>query len=87
MVKVSPKVASGQNDFKMSYSIEGKEFFSRGDFNLMVLLSDNTAIVQKALDLNKKDLVICINEWFNKEEQLRRDFEWYCKTNKTLNKI
>lgn len=82
LVKVSPKVAFGQNDFKMSYAIEGKEFFSRGDFNLMVLLSDNTPIVQKALDLNKKDLVICINEWFNIEEQLRRDFEWYCKTNK-----
>ena len=82
LVKVSHKVAFGQNDFKMSYAIEGKEFFSRGDFNLMVLLSDNTPIVQKALDLNKKDLVICINEWFNKEEQLRRDFEWFCKINK-----
>jgi hypothetical protein len=82
LVKIGPKVAFGQNDFKMSYAIEGKEFFRGGDFNLMVLLSDSTPIVQKALDLNKKDLVICINEWFNKEEQLRRDFEWYCKTNK-----
>ena len=82
LVKISPKVAFGQNDFKMSYAIEGKEFFRGGDFNLLVLLSDNTPVIQKALDLNKKDLVICINEWFNKEEQLRRDFEWYCKTNK-----
>jgi hypothetical protein len=24
--------------------------------------------------------VICINEWFNADEQLRKDFEWYCKT-------
>lgn len=85
LVKIGPKVAFSQNDFKMSYAIEGKEFFRGGDFNLMVLLSDNTPVVQKALDLNKKDLVICINEWFNKEEQLRRDFEWYCKTNKYFN--
>lgn len=82
LVKIAPKVAFSQNDFKMSYAIEGKEFFRGGDFNLVVLLTDNTPLVQKALDLNKKDLVICINEWFNKEEVLRRDFEWYCKTNK-----
>jgi len=82
IVKIGQKVAFGQNDFKMSYAIEGKEFFRGGDFNLVVLLTDNTPLVQKALDLNKKDLVICINEWFNKEEVLRRDFEWYCKTNK-----
>jgi hypothetical protein len=82
LVKIGQKVAFGQNDFKMSYAIEGKEFFRGGDFNLIVLLTDNTPLVQKALDLNKKDLVICINEWFNKEEVLRRDFEWYCKTNK-----
>lgn len=82
LVKIGQKVAFGQNDFKMSYFIEGKEIFRGGDFNLTVLLLDNTTLVQKALDLNKKDLVICINEWFNKEDQLRRDFEWYCKTNK-----
>lgn len=82
LVKISPKVAFGQNDFKMSYAVEGKELFRGGDFNLIVLLTDNTALAQKALDLNKKDLAICINEWFNGEDSLRRDFEWYCKTNK-----
>src|SRR5690606_11889549 len=49
---------------------------------LTVLLSDKTPIAQKALDLNKKDVVICINEWFMADESLRKDFEWYCKTNK-----
>src|SRR5690606_10634973 len=77
-----PKTAFGQNDFKMSYAVEGKEFFRGGDFNLLVLLSDSTQFIQKALDVNKKDLVIGINEWFNNDEALRRDFEWYCKTNK-----
>ena len=82
LVKLSAKVAYGQNDFKMGYAIEGKEFFRNGDFDLMVLLTDNAAIEQKALDLNKKDVVICVNEWFNTDESLRKEFEWYCKTNK-----
>ena len=85
LVKVSPKVSFGQNDFKMGYAVEGKEFFRGGDFNLLVLLTDSTPLVQKALDLNKKDVVICVNEWFNSEESLRKDFEWYCKTNKYFN--
>lgn len=82
LVKISNKVSYGQNDFKMGYSIEGKEFLRNGDFNLIVLLTDNMPVSQKALDLNKKDLVICVNEWFNHDEALRKDFEWYCRTNK-----
>ncbi|RXP53134.1 BREX system P-loop protein BrxC [Lutibacter sp. HS1-25] len=82
LVKIGPKVTYGQNDFKMGYAIEAKEFLRNGDFSLTVLLTDNTPIPQKALDLNKKDLVICVNEWFNNDEALRKDFEWYCKTNK-----
>jgi len=85
LTKVSPKFSFGQNDFKMGYAIEGKEFYRNGDFNLTVLLTDNTPVAQKALDLNKKDLVICINEWFNADEGLRKDFDWYTKTNKFLN--
>jgi hypothetical protein len=82
LTKISPKVAFGQNDFKMGYAIEGKDFFRNGDFNLTVLISDKTPLAQKALDLNKRDLVIGINEWFTADESLRKDFEWYCKTNK-----
>jgi hypothetical protein len=82
LTRISPKVAFGQNDFKMGYAIEGKEFFRNGDFNLTVLLTDKTPIAQKALDLNKKDVVVCINEWFTEDDTLRKDFEWYCKTNK-----
>src|SRR5690606_21761721 len=62
-----------------------KEFYRNGDFTLTVLLTENTPIDQKALDLNKKDLVVCINQWFNVDDSLRKDFEWYTKTNKFLN--
>jgi hypothetical protein len=83
-MKLQPKVAFGQNDFKLSYNIESKEFLRGGDINLIVLLTDRTPLTQKMLDVNTKDLVICINEWYNDSPTLRHDFEWYCKTNKYL---
>ncbi|WP_420378792.1 BREX system P-loop protein BrxC [Gilvibacter sp.] len=82
LTKIKPKFGYGQNDFAMAYAIEGKEIFRNGDFNLLVLLTDKTPIAQKALDVSKKDLVICVNEWFTEDESLRKDFDWFCKTNK-----
>lgn len=76
------KFTFGQNDFKVGYSVEGKEFLRNGDFNILVLYNDKTAIQNKALELPKTDMAICINEWFTKDEQLRSNFEWYCKTRK-----
>jgi hypothetical protein len=84
LMKLQPKVAFGQNDFKLSYNIESKEFLRGGDINLIVLLTDRTPLTQKMLDVNTKDLVICINEWYNDSPTLRHDFELYCKTNKYL---
>lgn len=84
LIKLQPKVAFGQNDFKLSYNIESKEFLRGGDINLVILLTDRTPLTQKMLDVNTKDLVICINEWYNNDPVLRQDFEWYCKTNKYL---
>lgn len=84
IIKLQPKVAFGQNDFKLSYNIESKEFLRGGDINLLILLTDRTPLTQKMLDVNTKDLVICINEWYNNDSVLRQDFEWYCKTNKYL---
>jgi len=82
LVKLNRKVTFGQNDFNVGYNIESKEIFRKGDFNLTVLLTDKTSLHQKALDSNKKDLVIGVNEWFNEDDGLRKDFDWYCKTNK-----
>ena len=84
LIKLQPKVAFGQNDFKLSYNIESKDFFRGGDINLVFLLTDKTPLTKKMLDVNTKDLVICINEWYNNDAALRNDFEWYCKTNKYL---
>lgn len=82
MANIRSKFTFGQNDFKVRYSVEGKEFLRTGDFNILVLYNDKTPIQTKALEMPKTDLVICINEWFTKDEQLQNQFEWYCKTTK-----
>ncbi|MGK0363400.1 MAG: putative transcriptional regulator [Saprospiraceae bacterium] len=84
MVKISTKVPHRQNDFKMGYSVEGKEIFRKGDFNLLVLLTDVTPLSVKALNVANTDAVIGINEWFMKDEPLRKEFEWFCKTLKFM---
>lgn len=82
IVRINQKVGFGQNDFKLGYSIEGKEILRNGDFDVSVLLTDKTPIQQKALDINKKELVICLNEWYNDDKSFRNEFNWYCQTNK-----
>ncbi|MCL7762668.1 BREX system P-loop protein BrxC [Polaribacter sp. Z014] len=81
IINVTPKFSFGQNDFKVGYGIEGKEIFRNGDFNITVLLRDNTPLEQKALDINKKEIVVAVNEWFTADETLKKEFDWYCKTN------
>lgn len=85
MTKIQYKHTFGQNDFRVGYEIDGKEFLRNGDFDIVVLLTDKGSAEQKALDLKKNDLGICVNEWFQKEESLRKDFEWYCQTLKFFN--
>ena len=34
----------------------------------------------KAINAFSNDLYICFNEWFFKEEQFRKDLDWYIKT-------
>lgn len=82
IVRINQKVPFGQNDFRVGYAIEGKEFLRNGDFDITVLLTDNTPLPQKALDINKKELVICLNEWFTNDKSFRNEFNWYCQTNK-----
>ena len=82
ILKINQKVPFGQNDFRVGYAIEGKEFFRNGDFAITVLITDSTDLHQKALDVAKNELVICLNEWYNNDPTFRNDFHWYCQTNK-----
>lgn len=82
IINISSKFSFGQNDFKVGYAVEGKEIIRNGDFTITVLLTDNTPLKQKALDVNKKEIIIGVNEWFNNDEGLKKEFDWYCRTNK-----
>lgn len=82
IINVRNKVTYGQSDFKLGYSIEGKEIFRNGDINVNILLLDTTPLEQKALDVNKKDVLVAVNEWFTTDDSLKKDFDWYCRTNK-----
>jgi hypothetical protein len=79
---IRQKIAFGQNDFSVGFSIDGKVFLRSGDFDIRVFLFDKMPPMEKALELGKMDLGICINEWFIKDDTLRRDFEWFCQTQK-----
>lgn len=86
LTSIGQKFPFGQNDFKLGYKVDGVEIFRGGDFLVQVFLSDINSAEQKALDLSKTDMGVCVNEWFNKEESLRKDFLLYCQTLKFLNK-
>lgn len=80
ITKIGPKISFGQNDFSVGYKVDGKIFFRSGDFDVIVFLADQISPEEKALDIKKTDLGICINEWFSRDEAFRRDFYWYCQT-------
>lgn len=82
MLGIRLKVPFGQTSFKVAYSIDSKNFFPNGDICVKVLLTDQETVDQKALDVAKKDLVLCINEWYSIDFSLKKDFELYCKTQK-----
>lgn len=82
MTRITHKFGYGHNDFKVGYSVDGKEFLRNGDFNIIVLVNDHTPLSQKALEINSNDLAVGVNEWFMTDETLKKDFIWYCKTNK-----
>ncbi|MFN8353665.1 MAG: BREX system P-loop protein BrxC [Spirosomataceae bacterium] len=80
MTNLSPKVSFGANDFKVGYSVEGKEVFRGGNFEIKVLWTDEKPLIDQATNVRKADLVVGINEWFRTDGVLRKDFERYCKT-------
>ena len=82
MLGIQGKVNFGQNTFKVAYSIGSKEFITKGDIGVKILLMDTADIAQKALSAHRTDMVICLNEWFNQDIVLKKEFDWYCQTNK-----
>lgn len=80
ILKIEPKVSIGNNDFRISYWVDDKEVFRAGDIRVSLHVLDDQGLEAKNLHVPADELIIGINEWFYKDETLKKDFEWYCKT-------
>lgn len=80
LTKLANKTSFGQNDFRLGYQMGDKRIFQNGQFDVIVMLNEPEEASEIALKRSKNDLVFCLNEWFMKDDQLRRDFDWFCKT-------
>lgn len=83
-LNIQRKVSFGNNAFTISLKVDGKEIFPNGDIPVIISAYENKEVSAKALQANKNDLVICINDWFFKDDSLKREFEQYMKTKKYI---
>lgn len=84
MLDVRSKYRYHDNDFSIKYSVDEKNIFRTGDFQVKLVIYDDKDISLLSLNNNTNDLLICVNEWLRQNPQLKRDFEWYCKVDKYL---
>jgi len=82
ILKVDWKHRIGFKDFKIGYAVDDKEFLRGGDVKVTVVLTDKTAIANRAISNRPEELLISINEWFDSERNLASDFEWFAKAEK-----
>ena len=80
IIKVERKISFEQNDISIGYTIDEKDFLRNGDIKVNMVIYDNVMPADKAINAFPNDLYICLNEWFFKEEQFRKDLDWYIKT-------
>lgn len=80
LIKIESKISLDQNDVRIGYAIDDKEFFRNGDVKVNIVLFDQQSVEDKSVNAIANDLYICLNEWFYKDEIFRKDLEWYTKT-------
>lgn len=84
MLDVRAKYRYHENDFSIKYNVDDKNIFRTGDFQVKLVIYDDKDVNQLSLNNGSNDLLICVNEWLKQNQQLKRDFEWYCKVDKYL---
>ena len=82
-LKVDNKVRFAANDFKVIANIDGKNYLGNsGDITVAFTVLDNEAIINRSLKNNADTVVFCLNEWFDKDNELKHNFRWFCKVEK-----
>jgi hypothetical protein len=84
ILSVNKRISFGNNNFNLSLAIDDKEIFKGGEFNVLISAFDNTSVADKALRTNKNDLVVCINDWFFRDDSLKNEIQLYTKTKKYI---
>lgn len=80
ILKIDPKFSIDKNDFRISYWVDDKEIFRTGDIRVSLHVLDDQPLESKNLHVPADELIVGINEWFDKDLQLKKDFTWYCQT-------
>lgn len=80
VLRVESKFSLDQNDVRIGYAIDDKEFFRNGDIKVNIILIDQQSVEDKSVNAISNDLYICLNEWHNKDEAFRKDLIWYTQT-------
>lgn len=77
-------VKLGNRNIKVNISVDDKEEATGGDFKIKFVVYDPTDPEHQALNIAANELNININEWFNADQEFKKDFLTYCKTTKYL---
>ncbi|SDQ82333.1 hypothetical protein SAMN05421664_2735 [Chryseobacterium soldanellicola] len=77
-------VKLGNRNIKVNISVDDKEEATGGDFKIKFVVYDPTDPEHQALNVAANELNININEWFNTDQEFKKDFLTYCKTTKYL---
>lgn len=79
---VNAKHRLGKRDFRVGFAVDDKEYIRNGDVKATVVMTDQKDIHERALNNPVSELMICCNEWYNRDMQLKKDMEWYTKSEK-----
>lgn len=83
-LKVEGRIRFGQNDFRVAYNVDEKEFLRNGNIQVKVLMLESGSAEEKSFGNPNNTLLLCLNEWLLKDETLRKDLELYFKIEKYL---
>ncbi|HZL11858.1 MAG TPA: BREX system P-loop protein BrxC [Prolixibacteraceae bacterium] len=84
LLKVDSRIRFGQNDFRVAYNVDEKEFLRNGNVQVKVLMLESGKAEERSFGNPNTTLLLCINEWLLKDESLRKELDLYFKTEKYL---
>jgi len=84
MIRIQRKFGFGNNNFNLMISFDDKYIFNQGDISVTFSFYSEEDIHQKALGLNRNDLIFCINDKLKDNKNLKKEFNQFVKTKKYI---